>query len=961
MSSLRQIKQQIKFSLNNLSAENAYHDFESICRHFSRKRLGLNILPATGPVSAGGDQGRDFETYTVIPEIMPQLLSNQKVIPKKAAFACTIQASGIPTKIKKDAQRIVSVGEKVDIIYFFSREDIHVSKRHELQNWASQTYSIVLEIFDGEALSEELATNDLFWVAEEYLHIPADLFPKTEDLDYIKLKEKWESKNPTAPNYADFGEVKELARQALFDSEVKQDLLFWLQKLLQFLEVTPAISAFKRKVLYEIVAIRMRGMRDLNGWEQYIHNYFDLNESFNYQVEAQEACVVLNYAYGASIRGAANFSDDDLKRWRALIGRYAEDELKKDYPKSIKAVLYELKGYLLLTDPNRRNINEGLDWWLKLASMIEETPLFPLERFSDTLTAIVPIVGENSKFEELITKIDQLLASRVGNFAVADKCRDRALEYKKAGSLIKALREFHGAKVNWFADETLYGSLVSMMLISNIYFELGLMYAAKYYAMATIYVASRSGDDEIKSFITRGFTELFEIEYRNGEWAHFFEHATFALKSLGIFLDDSDSEGVYEKIVFYSSTVYAITNILDKEKLLKYVDDRISGWEIKKFHDHYIPMAEESWSKVGSDKIIQKLKTELSALPFSDVGLRRECRWKACGIRWHVSWENGLQNNSRAEQLIALIQIILAETADRDLYLLSTDAEISIDFGEEFYAERSPSNDLSMWSVTLPHSEMKGDAYGNHKQTLGIAAAIIMDLSLLPSEKLGDEIELLFTQGLTSKAFSGNSYEVVFTDLTPRDLYEEILPLRQINYLKSIEPSLRSHIALSWKDGLIKEYDHAEEIEKIKSRYERAIIPIGLTLRKLNVYKPFQKIVKKLRHENWKDWHILMAISQIAVNYRVNRSGHHDTEETKRLFFKEIDEEESEISMPIPLLEFSEEAIRRSLFMTLPSTLKMLRLELKTDTPNADAIQHFLSKRLNYWDNDVEHDNIFNV
>lgn len=106
MSSLRQIKQQIKFSLNNLSAENAHHDFEAICSPFSRKHLGLNILPATGPVSAGGDQGRDFETYTIIPEAIPQLMSNQKVIPEKAAFACTIQVKDIHTKIKGSAQEM---------------------------------------------------------------------------------------------------------------------------------------------------------------------------------------------------------------------------------------------------------------------------------------------------------------------------------------------------------------------------------------------------------------------------------------------------------------------------------------------------------------------------------------------------------------------------------------------------------------------------------------------------------------------------------------------------------------------------------------------------------------------------------------------------------------------------------------------------------------------------------------
>jgi hypothetical protein len=52
-------------------------------------------------------------------------------------------------------------------------------------------------------------------------------------------------------------------------------------------------------------------------------------------------------------------------------------------------------------------------------------------------------------------------------------------------------------------------------------------------------------------------------------------------------------------------------------------------------------------------------------------------------------------------------------------------------------------------------------------------------------------------------------------------------------------------------------------------------------------------------------------------------------------------------------------AIRQSLFITFPSTLKGLGLELKTATPNLKAIQTFLSERLNYWDNDVEHATFF--
>jgi hypothetical protein len=50
----------IGFALSELSTENAHHEFEHLCRHLTRRKICPNILPATGPVSAGGDQGADF-------------------------------------------------------------------------------------------------------------------------------------------------------------------------------------------------------------------------------------------------------------------------------------------------------------------------------------------------------------------------------------------------------------------------------------------------------------------------------------------------------------------------------------------------------------------------------------------------------------------------------------------------------------------------------------------------------------------------------------------------------------------------------------------------------------------------------------------------------------------------------------------------------------------------------------
>jgi hypothetical protein len=356
MTELRVLINQIRFSLANLGAQNRHHDFEAICRHFSRKRLGLNILPATGPVSAGGDQGRDFETYEILPEIMSK--SDEILVSGSAAFACTIQKNNISQKIKDDTKKIIEKGNKVDIIYVFSLENLEVSKRHEIQKWAQDTYSVKLEIFDGEFLAENLLDKDLFWIAIEYLQIPSNLYPVSDDIDYLKTKERWESITIDAPNYAIYDELRNLGRRCLFDKDTKQDILFWLSKLEQLL-IFDSSQEFKRKVLYEIVALRIRGTGSLSGWEKYARQYFDLSNTFNNQVEAQEACVVATYAYGSMIRSVSDFTDEEIIKWRKLIEDYADEELKKEYPKTIQAVIYELKGYL--PDFSTKNVHYNLN------------------------------------------------------------------------------------------------------------------------------------------------------------------------------------------------------------------------------------------------------------------------------------------------------------------------------------------------------------------------------------------------------------------------------------------------------------------------------------------------------------------------------------------------------------------------------------------------------------------------
>ena len=355
---------------------------------------------------------------------------------------------------------------------------------------------------------------------------------------------------------------------------------------------------------------------------------------------------------------------------------------------------------------------------------------------------------------------------------------------------------------------------------------------------------------------------------------------------------------------------------------------------------------------------VEMVKTEFRGVPFGDVGPRRESRWEANGVPWRFTWQSSYHADAFAEQVIAIAQIVSAEVADKDLCLLKTDLEVDIEFGDGFNVEQRLSHVSSMWTVTLPATTPndRDDIETRQMNTVAIAITLLSGVSLLPDAKVREFIEALFQSGLTSKAFSGNSYETVYREATSEDLYTEIAELSRSPHLEALKVLAPQHECLAWNSVPL---DQNEELERVRNRYRHAVTPIRLTLKKLRANKPFLTIARKLRTEGWKDWHLLLAIANLTGNYRANARGYRSISEMKKLFGEEMRREESDSSISVPLSEFTEDALRNSLSLTFLSTLQTVGLQLKSQTPSTDVVRHFLSERFKYWDNDVEHEDFF--
>lgn len=119
-------RQRIRFALAQLRSSNDHYVFERLCRHLARATIATNILPATGPVGAGGDQGRDFETYrSLLPGHVGSIGQEFGLHDGgDIAFLCTLRQEGVTTKILGDVTKVFEQGFEPSLVVAYCEKDV---------------------------------------------------------------------------------------------------------------------------------------------------------------------------------------------------------------------------------------------------------------------------------------------------------------------------------------------------------------------------------------------------------------------------------------------------------------------------------------------------------------------------------------------------------------------------------------------------------------------------------------------------------------------------------------------------------------------------------------------------------------------------------------------------------------------------------------------------------------------
>lgn len=467
MADLAQVSTQIRFQLSELGARNAHHLFEELCFHLSRVRLYSNLLPATGPVSAGGDGGRDFETYPT--QLLDDSSAGSSFLARAAdqpiAFACTLQQQGLSSKIRADVRKCAEGTPPFQRIYFFATANLPVAERHKLIAEASAEYGVELTILDGQALTSMLTDPEVFWIAERYLNLPSELYPRAEgETWYTQTRERWRAAPAPTLSYAEYHDIRDASRHAVADEALKPDLTLWLELLGRFEQGNR--GRLSRKATYELLFTHLRGLGTLVGEESRLERYLVDLATLEQPDELEDAHNMLLWTAGAKARGLVNLSSDQLRAWHLAFEERIGALLDAHPMPGYRCRLLELRAMQALSwidrsEPDLR-VQKALPALHELTTLIPEVPLFPVDRLRKYFTTYLQLMGDEPVLEPVLDVLEPLIGQQRGNAAEAEMARDRAARAWKSGNLLRAAHHAHRAKILWFAEGTLHGTLLCL-------------------------------------------------------------------------------------------------------------------------------------------------------------------------------------------------------------------------------------------------------------------------------------------------------------------------------------------------------------------------------------------------------------------------------------------------------------------------------------------------------------------
>lgn len=509
-----------------------------------------------------------------------------------------------------------------------------------------------------------------------------------------------------------------------------------------------------------------------------------------------------------------------------------------------------------------------------------------------------------------------------------------------------------------------------MLFISECYQRLGLIYAAKYYAACTAYLAYNHDDESLKSFVPRSLFVLADCYYQAGEWLSFVNISSLALAAHNTYdeapLNIEKHENL-QALFTHTSICRVITKRFDKD-LYEIFDKEYLKWpldsDLHQELDQLINDKKAFWNSASKEDIWERAQEGLCGHPFCDLGENRFIRWKALGVVWTIEFNNTHLVSSISEELASTLQIILADLAHEDLALLPTQVVITtlITDNSQMIVEELPSNEVATWKIGIPKHWIRNIETLDELQTSisSLAITVLCKCSVLEKDNLMEKIEKAFSEGLPTKTFAIRPYAELYEYFFPEKDFVQTARTDLKPLFSDQKFEVSEHEQLAWIDTDGPGYSKKKSQEYIKNRYRQVIKPIRYTLPKLLKNEGFRSQIKKLRNDGYLDWEILLIIANICIDYRAKKKLPNNSydDEFKKVMTELMTSEEKEDDLEVPVNIFIEKRIEIQKNLSLAAIAQTWGLIIHSMTPDFCAVKKFLTVRYHLSEDDIEHEDV---
>lgn len=815
-----------------------------------------------------------------------------------------------------------------------------------------------------------------------------------DDQWYIDIYEKYSAVEKIEYfSIGEFYEVVDAAKHCRRNKSVWKHLNKWKDLLNQYTLLEEVPVGFKRKALYEIVWLNLnpdyetyKPEGSVNEYDDRLRSYFIEMTNFRSSQDLEEALNLINIVNGTSLSGLTSITQDEVKLVIEDYYAILNEELGKAEDDNRRCSLLEFYGFINIT--MRKGSADSFDKTIQplydILPLLDNANLYNATQLSRRINQMIDLFirFSYSKNEDVIDGLDKFSESiepyvqkRDGNYKSGKLNIQKGVSFIKSNrknGLLKALNYLHKAKGLFLGEETIEGYILATLNISQLYTALGLNFAAKYYALTSLWVSVHKGNKDLLKRIPQSYGLLQHIDFNQGSWLNTISNFSDFIRTKGEFdntpYDPEHDDSIIKIFNEVTFTMHAVSILAPHmQTFLNYVQ---ASWG-DLWTDTLLPLKEKLEKEVKSEDDLKKiLERKMDDLPLNDVGQKRIVQWKALGTLWQVQFDNTPTANAVGEEFCALFQIFLCEISllEVDFHLLKSKIKIIIRVGNNFEEPiEAGSNAEPEYRIELPdlNTSDNNEINSHNRKIAQFLLYFLTQTSLLKLEEINASyVELFEKQDLVAKSFTVHSFQRMYKDFFNDKLFNA--DQRSSFPPVAIELNVpRDHAALSWRSDASAKYNREEALRMIKNRYKGAHKVIYLTLDRLRDNAIFKSAINRYRAEGWLDWQITLALMNFVADHKakLETEDARDLDPEKMKAFREaffdiigMDEKDCYIEFDPNVFNTEEFSMQ---FKQLPSiVMKSWGLESNPRKPNFDSIKELLQKRFFFSTDNVEEGNL---